>query len=82
MSYKIYRPDRHTVIYEDCESKIEFEVELDSRGIALYTNSPKVLGDTEVDLTLVISKVKSWLENDFVEVILDDTPPPVFNLDN
>ena len=80
MSCKISMPSRHTVIYEDCESKIEFEVELDSRGIALYTNSPKILGDTEVDLTLVVSKVKSWLEIDFTEVILDDTPPPVFNL--
>lgn len=80
MSYKISRPDRHTVIYEDCESKIEFEVELDSRGIALYTNSPKILVGIKVDLPLVISKVKSWLENDYPEVILDDTPPPVFNL--
>ena len=80
MSCKISRPDRHTVVYEDCESKIEFEVELDSRGIALYTNSPKVLGDAEVDLTIVISKVKSWLENDFAEVIIDDTPPLDFNL--
>ena len=80
MSYKISRPDRHTVVYEDDESKIEFEVELDLRGIALYTNSPKILGDAAVDLTLVISKVKSWLENDFAKVILDDTPPPVFNL--
>lgn len=80
MSYKISMLSRHTVIYEDCKSKIEFEVELDSRGIALYTNSPKISGDTKVNLTLVISNVKSWLENDFAEVILDDTPPPVFNL--
>ncbi len=80
MSYEISMPSRHTVIYEDCGSKIEFEVELNTRGIVLYANSPKILGDVEVDLPLVIIKVKSWLENGFAEVILDDTPPPVFNL--
>ena len=80
MPYKISRPDRHTVIYENCESKIEFEVELDSKGIALYTNSPKISGDVEVDLPLVIDKVKLWLENDYDKVFLDDTPPLVFNL--
>lgn len=65
-------PHRHTVIYEDSNVTIQYEVELAQNGIIFYSKSPKLISGSIEDINSKSMIVVNQLREDFENVIVDD----------
>jgi len=63
--YKVSVPHRHTVVYEDNESKIKFEAEILTDGVVLYPNTITVIYGTCKNVDEKVKRVEIWLRNKF-----------------
>ncbi len=70
--YTIKMPHRHTVIYEDSNVTIQYEVELAQNGIIFYSKSPKLISGSIEDINSKSMIVVNQLREDFENVIVDD----------
>jgi hypothetical protein len=71
--YKITMPHRHTVIYEDPNVSIQYEVELAQNGIIFYSKSPKLVSGKIEDIYSKSEIVISQLRSDFENVTIDNS---------
>jgi hypothetical protein len=71
--YKITMPHRHTVIYEDPNVSIQYEVELAQNGIIFYSKSPKLVSGEIEDIYSKSEIVISQLRSDFESVTIDNS---------
>jgi len=74
--YTITMPHRYVVRYQDDRSIVDYEVELEQDGIALYCHSPKTASGLPADTDAVVKAIEAWLRENFNHVSLDKTPPP------
>ena len=70
--YNISMPHRHTVIYEDSDVSIQYEVELAQNGIIFYSKSPKLISGNIKDINSKSEIVTMHLKSDFGNLIIDD----------
>lgn len=70
-SYKITRPHRHTVQYENEDSTVEFEVESAINGIIFYKKSGTLINGNQQDFRSMANQVELWLKDkySYVDVV-------------
>lgn len=74
-TFKISMPHRHTVIYEDEECILSFEVEQAVDGIIFYSISPTVLKGGIDNFSIPALHVEKWLRDHFSNIEIYFTPP-------
>ena len=75
-NYKISRPHRDILRYQDDRSILDYEVEPLVDGIVFYCESPKSASGLPADTNAVVQIITTWLRERYDNVILDDSPLP------